>query len=121
MLRRLREKLSVADFLLILAVVTAIIVSAVIFLKKDEERFVHIYKDDRAVGIYPLNQDRVVRIDAHNTVEIKAGKARMLESDCPDKRCVKQGATDRLPIICLPNRVVVEIRPRNATRDLIVQ
>ncbi|MDD3144426.1 MAG: NusG domain II-containing protein [Candidatus Cloacimonetes bacterium] len=121
MLTRLREHLSLADVLLILAVIAAIIVSAVIFLKKDEERFVHIYKDNLAVGVFPLNQDRVIRIDEHNTVQIKDGKVRMLQADCPDQRCVKQGAGDVLPLVCLPNRVVVEIRSRSAERGLIVQ
>ncbi len=121
MLRRLRERLSWADFLLILAVIAAIIGTAIIFLKKDEERFVHIYKDNLAVGVYPLNRDRVIRLDEHNTVGIKDGKVRMLKADCPDKLCVKQGAGDVLPIVCLPNQVVVEIRSRNAERGLIIQ
>ena len=107
MFRMLREKLSWADFLLILAIVAAIIVSAVTFIKKDEQRLVHVYKDDLAVGVFPLDQDRVIRIDEHNTVAIRDAKVRMLEADCPDQRCVKQGAGDVLPIICLPNRVVV--------------
>jgi hypothetical protein len=121
MFRRLREHMSLADFLLILAVVAAIIASGFMFLSKDEQRYVHIYKDNLAVGVYPLDKDRVIRIDTHNTVEIRNGKVRMLAADCPDKRCVKQGAGDVLPIVCLPNRVVVEIRSSNAERGLIVQ
>lgn len=121
MFLRLREHLSLADFLLILAVIAAIVASSVTLLNKDEERFVHIYKDNLAVGVYPLNKDRVIRLDAHNTVEIMDGKVRMLEADCPDQRCLKQGAGDVLPIVCLPNRVVVEIRSRGAERGLIVQ
>lgn len=121
MLRGLREHLSWADFLLIVAIIAAIIVSAAVFIKKDERRLVHVFKDHLAVGVFPLDQDRVIRIDEHNTVEIRDGQVRMLEADCPDKRCVKQGAGDLLPIICLPNRVVVEIRSRNAERGLIVQ
>jgi hypothetical protein len=121
MFRRLREHMSLADFLLILAVLAAIIASAFIFIKKEDQRRVFIYKDNLAVGSYPLNQDRVVRIDEHNTVEIKNSKVRMLSADCPDHRCVKQGAGDVLPIVCLPNRVVVEIRSRSAERGLIVQ
>lgn len=121
MLRRLRERLSLADFLLILMVIVAIVLSAKVFLNKDDELFVHVHKDNLALGVFPLNKDRVIRIDEHNTVEIRNKKVRMLEADCPDKLCMKQGAGDVLPIICLPNRVVVEIGPRDSRRSLIVQ
>jgi hypothetical protein len=117
----LREKLSVADVILILAVIAATVLTAVMFLKKEDGRKVYVYKNDLAVGVYPLNEDRTIRIDEHNTIRIEGSKVRMLEADCHDKRCVKQGAGDVLPIICLPNKVVVEIRSGDQKRALIVQ
>ena len=121
MLRKIREHLSLADFLLIIVVLIAIGVSAATLGKKEERLYVHIQKDGLSVGVFPLDQNRMIRIDEHNTVEIKNGKVGMNEADCPDKRCVKQGFGDALPIVCLPNRVVVEIRPLQAPRRLIVQ
>lgn len=121
MLRFLRDNLSLADLLLIVVVLAAILLSAFLFLKTDKDKYVHIYKDNRSVGIFSLNVDRVIRIDEHNTVKIEDSKVMMLEADCPDKRCVKQGAGSVLPIVCLPNRVVVEIRSQDAARVLIVR
>ncbi|MCB5224890.1 MAG: NusG domain II-containing protein [Candidatus Cloacimonadaceae bacterium] len=121
MYRKLREHLSLADFILILTVLLAIGISWATVSKKEERLYVYIQKDELAVGVFPLDKDRVIRIDEHNTVEIKDGKVGMTEADCPDKRCVKQGFGDKLPIVCLPNRVVVEIRPLQAPRRLIVQ
>lgn len=45
------------------------------------------------------------------TMAISEGKAYMLESDCPDKICVKHRPISRAGecIICLPNRVLIEI------------
>ena len=41
-------------------------------------------------------------------VRVEAGEIRMLSSDCPDQICVAQGAlTGNLPIVCVPNRVVI--------------
>jgi hypothetical protein len=56
----------------------------------------------------PLNEDKTIRIDGL-TVEIRGGKVRVAESDCPGKICVKQGWIDSGAIICLPNRVVITV------------
>jgi hypothetical protein len=47
-----------------------------------------------------------------NIVQIENGGARMLDADCPDKICVKEGFKDKngQTIVCLPNRFVVEIK-----------
>lgn len=44
-----------------------------------------------------------------NTIEIKGGKIRVLDADCPDKICVNTGwLRSGIPIVCLPNRLVIE-------------
>ncbi|MFO8144775.1 MAG: NusG domain II-containing protein [Candidatus Syntrophosphaera sp.] len=121
MLGFLRDHLSLADFMLVGAVILAIVLSSLSFCRKNDEKYAYIYKDSRSVGVYPLNEDRIIRIDSHNTVGIKDSKVMMLESDCPRQTCVRQGAGDTLPIICLPNRVVVEIREHDKQRILIIR
>ncbi len=46
-----------------------------------------------------------------NTILVEPGRIRVLESDCPDQICVRQGAIadGTVPIVCLPNRLVIEI------------
>ncbi|HRY84255.1 MAG TPA: NusG domain II-containing protein [Candidatus Cloacimonadota bacterium] len=44
----------------------------------------------------------------------------MSYADCPDKRCVKQGASDMFPIICLPNHVVVEIKTSGGKKQFLL-
>lgn len=63
-------------------------------------------------GIYSLAEDREVEINGGtNTLLIKNGKADMIKADCPDQLCVHQKAVSlrNESIICLPNKVVVEI------------
>ncbi|KWT82066.1 NusG domain II-containing protein [Candidatus Magnetominusculus xianensis] len=55
-----------------------------------------------------LSDDKTIEINGL-TVEIKAGKVRVADSDCPGKVCVKQGWIDSGAIICLPNRVVITV------------
>ncbi|MBF0566279.1 MAG: NusG domain II-containing protein [Nitrospirae bacterium] len=57
---------------------------------------------------FPIDKDRSVKI-SHMEIEIKDGKVRVADADCPNKLCVKQGWIDRGAIICLPNRVVISV------------
>ncbi|MEE1172797.1 MAG: NusG domain II-containing protein [Ruminococcus sp.] len=45
-----------------------------------------------------------------NTIEIRDGKIRVRDADCPDKTCVKTGwlSSAAMPIVCLPHRLVIE-------------
>lgn len=66
-------------------------------------------------GTYPLSEDREISINhGSNLLQIKNGKAKMIEADCPDQICVHQKAVsaDNENIICLPNKVIVEIESR---------
>ena len=55
----------------------------------------------------PIKRNGVVT----NTLEIRDGCADMTDADCPDKICVNQKAVSRPgeTIVCLPNKVVVEV------------
>ncbi|MCD8047047.1 MAG: NusG domain II-containing protein [Clostridiales bacterium] len=74
-----------------------------------------IRQDGEVVATLPLEEDAAYTVQredgAVNRVVIEDGAVYMEEASCPDRLCVKQGkiryAGDSL--ICLPNRVVVEI------------
>lgn len=63
-------------------------------------------------GVYSLGEDQDIEINGGtNQLVIRNGKAKMKEADCPDKLCVHQKAISKNheSIICLPNKVVVEV------------
>lgn len=63
-------------------------------------------------GTYSLSKDREIEINGGtNVLQIKNGRAKMIEADCPDQLCVHQKAVsmNRESIICLPNKVVVTV------------
>ena len=76
---------------------------------------VTITLEGETYGEYPLGENREIEIiqeDASNLVEIKDGMVRMKEANCPDLYCVKHKAIqagDEV-IVCLPHKLVVEIR-----------
>ena len=68
--------------------------------------------DGKVTGTYPLAKDQKIRINGGtNILTIKNGKAKMTDADCPDQLCVHQRAISRSKesIICLPNKIVVEV------------
>ena len=57
-----------------------------------------------------------------NVIKIEKGQVSIIEADCPDKLCIKQGAVrdGARPIVCLPNNVVVKITDNISDVDLTV-
>ena len=63
-------------------------------------------------GVYSLGEDQEIEINGGtNLLVIKNAKADMAEADCPDKLCVNQKPVSKNgeSIICLPNKVIVEV------------
>ncbi len=63
-------------------------------------------------GRYPLSVDGVFVLNGGtNTLCIENGAARIMEADCPDQVCVRQGRVNKTGqvITCLPNRLTVSI------------
>lgn len=48
----------------------------------------------------------------HNVVTVEQGRIRVSEADCPDRVCVNQGwiSDGTVPIVCLPHRLMIEIK-----------
>ena len=55
-----------------------------------------------------------------NTIQAEPGRIRVSHADCPDQVCVHQGwiSSAAVPIVCLPNRLVIEITTHSAQEDL---
>ena len=73
-----------------------------------------VYVDGKEVGRYPLTGEDEILIDGlkgTNTLIISEGKAWIEEAQCPDKICMHAGKISKNgeTIVCLPNKVVVEI------------
>ena len=75
---------------------------------------VQISADGEVYGIYPLDEDGEIEVteDGHtNHITIKDGQVSMSYSTCLNQVYVNTGAISETKdsIVCLPNRVVVEI------------
>lgn len=75
-----------------------------------------IYKDGQVFAAVPLTVERTVVVEdengSRNVIRVEDGKAEMIEASCPDQICVHSRPVQKngQSIICLPNRVSVEVR-----------
>ena len=108
--------ISHADILLIVGIL--ILAVAGLFAWKKLETpgaYVDIMIDGKSVKTLRLDQDASYEVKQQagvNTVVVQDGSVSVQDADCPDKICVKHRAINRTgeTIICLPHKLVVEIK-----------
>lgn len=87
----------------------------ILFFTKKGGNVVTVSVDGVIVDNYPLSEDLSVEIKGYeggtNYLVIKEGEAYLTEASCPDHLCIHMGRIKNVgqSIICLPNRVVIEI------------
>lgn len=114
-----------ADILLaIVFIVLGLCVSYAASFHSSTGSTVLISVDGKEYGSYALNKNRTVTVkqDGHtNVIVIKNSSVSMTESDCKNQVCVHTGAISKVSqsIICLPNKVVVQIEGKDGEYDAI--
>lgn len=106
------KKADIVLFLVIL--ITGLAVSVISLGDSAEGDNVVVTVDNEVYGIYSLAEDRVIEVHQQghtNNITIKDGVVSMTYSDCANQVCVNTRpiANTSDSIVCLPNRVIVEI------------
>jgi len=75
---------------------------------------------------YDIHEDRVINVEGPlgtTRVIIEDGEVWVEDSPCREKICIKMGRKKRVgeQIVCVPNRVIVEITGENETVDAITR
>lgn len=100
------------DIAIILSIVLLSIISAVfIFTGGKGGEKVIISKNNETVFEGKLNENKTVDLES-NVIEIKNDKVWVKEADCNNQICVNHKAISKKgeSIVCLPNKVLVEIK-----------
>ena len=93
-----------------------LVIAGALFLTHKKGNLVVVSVDTQVVASFPLDKDTEYVIEGYeggrNTLIIQNGVAYMSDASCPDHLCMGMGKISQVgqSIICLPNRVVVEIR-----------
>ena len=104
--------------LLILLTLGSII--AILFTPKTQGKYIaDIYQNGiliQSIPLYEVTEPYTFIISGDNScmneVSVCPGSIAIISADCPDKLCIHQGVISNslLPITCLPNRLVIQLR-----------
>lgn len=106
-----------------LILVTAVCLLFLLILRPSYDNCVaDIYQNGQLLESIPLGQVQesyTIEIKGEygytNRIEVHPGKIGVIWADCPNRLCVHQGflETPAIPIVCLPNRLVINLRPES--------
>ena len=119
-----RRKTILRDIILILAALAVAAVLLLVVRRHGEAgSYAVVMVRNTEMGRYSLTFDGIYAInDGKNTIEIRDGKVRMTEADCPNHLCVRQGwiSFSGQSIVCLPNELSVTITGADGAADFIL-
>ena len=113
---RQKHTITKADCVLIgMLVVVAGAMLLIMCINRTPGMYADIMVDGTSVKTLSLENDTsflVKQESGNNTIVIKDGTVRVENADCPDKICVKHKEIKNVgeTIICLPHKMVVEIK-----------
>ena len=121
-----RNDIIIAALLVIVAIICAIVMQ--VFVKKDGNVAVvsidgQVYKELSLNVNTELEINEANGVDGYNILVIDNGYAYMKDADCVNKICVHQGKINKVgeTIVCLPHKVVIEIKGETTELDGIAQ
>ncbi len=123
----MRKKINKYDIALILAIIAVniiVLIYGALNTADKGQKIAYVYSNNQLVGEYTLTKDyetefKVEANSGYNTIHIKDGKVWINEATCPDKVCLHQGkiSNDGEIIVCLPNRLMVQIKDSTEAKD----
>lgn len=122
---KILKKLKLGDFLII---VVLLIISFTPFYmlhnqeKADDQIIVIVKINNREVKRLSLAKDQKWRYQKNgriNIVQIKKHKIRVIDANCKDQVCVKEGWKSESgdTIVCLPHKFLIELKNKNQIDD----
>jgi len=107
-IRRIVSSVKVLDLVLFCGIVVAALWLTLDNLKASGDRIV-VHAGDRMYE-YSLKEDGVRKVQGplgETVIEIRNGRARIVDSPCVNKICIRQGFAH--PLVCLPNKIIVDV------------
>ena len=112
-------------WLCILGAAAALCVGAIVLMNRTAAPggTAQILQDGQLLYTLALDTPRTLTVTApnggSNTITVAGGRICVSHASCPDQVCVKQGWVSRnvVPIVCLPNQLVIQIKGGESDLD----
>ncbi len=94
--------------------IIGISLSVLSFKSATPAKSVVVTVDGELYGTYDIEENQTIKVTENNhtnKITIKDGRVQMSYSDCKNQVCVKDGSISKTnqTIVCLPNKVMIEI------------
>ena len=116
-----------ADIILaVILIIAGFVMSFVLASGDTDAERVTAAVDGKVYGFYDLSEDQDVTVeqDGHtNTFRIKDRSVTMIHADCHGQDCIHEGTIDSAgeTIVCLPNKLVLEISGGDQEYDTLAK
>lgn len=115
-----KKPISTVWLILSLALLAALAAAALLLPAGQEAHSAQIYLHGElllSIDLDGLTEPLELPVGDGNVVRAERGRIRMLEADCPDGLCVRQGWTSSpaRPVVCLPNGVTIAVSGGDAS------
>jgi hypothetical protein len=122
----LRQSLKTGDWVLVIGLGLFTLVSWALLHQHGSGDRALIYEDGNQIADIALNSDRTIQVRGPlgiSVIEVRNGKIRMAASPCPQQICVRMGQISRAhsSIVCVPNRIIIQIPAHHDSLDAITQ
>jgi hypothetical protein len=111
-------KINSSDLIIIILIL--VISTGIIFVRfgqNQQASEAFVYHQGKLLLQINMSRNDVYKLSAANMkIEIENRRIRVLESDCPKSMCMRKGwiQTPGDVIVCVPNKVLIEIRSQTA-------
>jgi len=123
-------KLKPLDYAVIIVLIIITIGSSGFAIYNSQKNYKNKYVEIEVKGkLYkklPLDNSKKEQIKVltdlgENIIEVDNGKVRIIDADCKDKICIKDGSISKpgSVLVCLPHKVVVQIKGENPESDAL--
>lgn len=107
--------------IILISVILGISLILLLVLKKDNN-YAYVYYNNKLIKEIDLNKDNNYTVDGYNgkvKIVVKNKQLKVDEESSPLHLCSLQGFSNTSPIVCLPNKIVIEFN--NNELDTIVR
>lgn len=112
--------LSKADLTLIFILIFFALFIFFFQINQKATTYVNVLINDKLEFRKNLNKDEIFKIKKGVIAQIKAGKIAIIENDCKNQICVKQGFSNSVPIVCLPNKILLSLEDDFPDDEILV-
>lgn len=101
----------------IILIITITLITTLLFLVPTRNsNYAYVYYESTLIKEISLDKDDKYIVQGYNgdvVIEVKNKKIRVVDENSNNHLCSKQGFTNSIPIVCLPNKIVIDFSNDN--------